>query len=128
MNETYSTPSQDTVNVLRDQLPADLNTSTLYALATLVDARGAEIYTLHVASRRAADTRGGVTVVWLVTSDSFAAGYGDMDNRTWTVGIYAALETAVADVWRKIIADDGIFHPIFTAPDVINTLVAHQSG
>ena len=50
MNEPYSTPSQDTVNVLRTQLPADLNTSTLYALATLVDARGAEIDTLHAAA------------------------------------------------------------------------------
>ena len=128
MNETYSTPSQDTVNVLRGQLPADLNTSTLYALATLVDARGAEIDTLHPAARHAVDTRGGVTVVWLVTSDSFAAGYGDMDNRTWTVGIYAALETAVADIWRKIIADDGIFNPIFTEQAVITTLVPNPTG
>lgn len=112
MSEPFSTPHSTTVDDLRAQLagidPADLPTSTLYALATLADWRGATVAALPADL----DTTG-VQTVWLVTADDFAAGSGDLDNRVWTVGVYASLSVAVAAVWRAIVQGHRVYNPHF---------------
>jgi len=112
MSQPFSTPNSATVDDLRAQLagidPADLPTSTLYALATLADGRDATVAALPADL----DTTG-VQTVWLVTADDFAAGSGDLDNRVWTVGVYASLSVAVAAVWRAIVAGHRVYNPNF---------------
>lgn len=112
MSQPFSTPNSATVDDLRAQLagidPADLPTSTLYALATLADGRDATVAALPADL----DTTG-VQTVWLVTADDFAAGSGDLDNRVWTVGVYASLSVAVAAVWRAIVAGHRVYNPHF---------------
>jgi len=127
-----STPSTDTVDTLRAQLPATINTSTLYALATLVDWRSATLDTLHPSVRATIHMGepGVVQVVWIVTADSYAIGGSDLDNTVSVTGVYGSLEVAVANVWRKIIADERIYNPIFTETVVQTALtpIPHYPG
>lgn len=117
-----ATPQASTVDTLRAALPASLNTSTLYALATLVDWKSATLDTLHPATRPALES-GAVQAVWIVETDSFEIGNSDLDNIHSMVGVYASLEIAVADVWRKIVAGDRIFNPVFGEHVVATVLV-----
>jgi len=112
MSQPFSTPNSTTVDELSAQLagidPAERPTSTLYALATLADWRG-----VLVAALPADLDTTGVQTVWLVTADDFAAGSGDLDNRVWTVGVYASLSVAVAAVWRAIVQGHRVYNPNF---------------
>lgn len=87
---------------------------------------GATLIRCDEATRENADAAGD-PLVWLVTGDTFAAGYGDLDNREITVGIYARLHDAVTEVARRILmaagtprgwaSTDGtqmIYNPTFT--------------
>lgn len=113
----FSTPDADTVTRLTGLLP-DAPISTIYALATLVDWRGADVSPLG----RDLDLTG-VSTVWLVSADSFAAGFGDLDNRPWTVGVFADLHVAVAAVWREIVQRSELHNPTFDQ-QIVRTVLA----
>jgi hypothetical protein len=94
---------------------ADLptNEATRAALAMLIQWRGAAVATMDEGDvARAEDA--GQFIAWTVESDSFDAGYGDLDNQHTVIGVYASLAGAVADVYAMIVRHERVYNPIFT--------------
>jgi hypothetical protein len=96
-------------NISPDMAPQE----TLDALAVLATYRGATAEALDAQAWRQA-VENSIPTVWIVTADSHAAGYGDLDNRVEIVGTYASLAVAVADVYRMIIVGERVYNPTFT--------------
>jgi hypothetical protein len=59
--------------------------------------------------------------VWVVTADTFESGYGDLDNRTTVVAVFATLDAAARDL-PVLMAKPGerFFHPIITQTAVVS--------
>ncbi len=59
--------------------------------------------------------------VWVVTANTYESGFGDLDNRTAVVGVFATLEAAARELPVMMIKPgERFFHPIITQMAVVS--------